>query len=287
MNSLDTQYSPIIAHPTLAIHGSAGNGRQLRALEDFGYFSKGFYSPDIAGYEKLALLNQSPVPSLEERIICLKNQIAKCEGSVHLFGHSFGCTLAAELMLAIPERIISATFYEPVIPGLLRMSGSKSDADLLATLVNLWNSIRTSSTGNEIRLFLDYWAGTDIWQKLPADKKQKLRSLAKPTAADFEQAISLSHEQYSRLPKTIPTQIIVGSASPAVSQRMSEIAAEVIPVSWVKPIQGLGHMGPVTHPELVFPSVIDHLTEVESKADDSRKACITLPITTFGENNEN
>ncbi len=57
----------------------------------------------------------------------------------------------------------------------------------------------------------------------------------------------------------MPVLLMAGSDSPASSRGVARLLASVLPrLQWLE-LQGLGHMGPTTHPEVVNAAIEDFL----------------------------
>ena len=57
----------------------------------------------------------------------------------------------------------------------------------------------------------------------------------------------------------MPVLLMVGSESPASSRGVARRLASVLPRRQLLQLEGLGHMGPVTHPERVNAIIEDFL----------------------------
>jgi pimeloyl-ACP methyl ester carboxylesterase len=60
----------------------------------------------------------------------------------------------------------------------------------------------------------------------------------------------------------LPVLLMVGSHSPASSRGVARLLGTVLPQLQCVELQGLGHMGPITHPELVNAAIESFLLRV-------------------------
>jgi pimeloyl-ACP methyl ester carboxylesterase len=81
------------------------------------------------------------------------------------------------------------------------------------------------------------------------------KSIAEWPAA-FDQGTPLS--AFASL--NVPTLLMVGSESPASSRGVARLLAKTLPQVTTLEIAGVGHMGPVTHPDKIDAQIESYLT---------------------------
>jgi len=99
--------------------------------------------------------------------------------------------------------------------------------------------------------FIDYWMGKGAWASTPAARKP-------PIVASIANVSGWAHA-LMREPTplaafrnlTIPVLYMMGSDSPASSRGVARILTRTLPKVEVVEFKGMGHMGPVTHPDAV------------------------------------
>ena len=64
----------------------------------------------------------------------------------------------------------------------------------------------------------------------------------------------------------VPTLCLVGSDSPASSRAVARLLAKTLPRVTEVEIEGVGHMGPVTHPDRINALIEGHLDQLTSGA---------------------
>jgi pimeloyl-ACP methyl ester carboxylesterase len=57
----------------------------------------------------------------------------------------------------------------------------------------------------------------------------------------------------------IPTRYLVGGATTSAPRRVAELVSAVLPMVRVVELPGIGHMGPVTHPDPVNAEILASL----------------------------
>jgi pimeloyl-ACP methyl ester carboxylesterase len=99
--------------------------------------------------------------------------------------------------------------------------------------------------------FIDFWTGTGAWARLPAARREPIASsvvnIRAWGTALFNEPTPLA--AFSRL--HVPVLYMLGKDSPASSRSVGRLLTRVLPRVEVVEFEGAGHMGPITHPELV------------------------------------
>ena len=96
--------------------------------------------------------------------------------------------------------------------------------------------------------FIDYWMGEGSWQRTPEARRAPIEEAIVHVqgwgTALFTQPTPLS--DFGAL--DVPVLLMVGSDSPASSRGVARLLASVLPRVQRLEFDGLGHMGPITHP---------------------------------------
>lgn len=253
--------------PIVAIHGSASSGALWRPLaQQFGR-DRVVIAPDLKGYGKddpkgfdlnsTLALRAEPVI---EAINCLQEKI-------HLVAHSFGASIVLQILKTLPERVLSVTCYEPVVPSLLQDSGAPGDLELLGDLLALSDVVRGTDAGVGMETFVNFWSEPNAWQKLPNRVKRKFEAMAPVVYQDFLEAyFNLESEAFKTIVYHCPLKIFLGSQANAHAKRMTALFLEQFPQARMEVLSGMGHMGPLTHPGIVQLSIMDHVEQVEANS---------------------
>jgi pimeloyl-ACP methyl ester carboxylesterase len=101
------------------------------------------------------------------------------------------------------------------------------------------------------RCFIDFWMGEGAWARTPDARKDAIReaivNVSRWARALLGETTPLSAFAALR----IPVLYMTGSRSPASSLGVARLLGRTLPDVQLIEFDGLGHMGPVTHPELV------------------------------------
>ena len=157
-----------------------------------------------------------------------------------VIGHSMGGLVA---LLAAPP-VDAMVVYEPIVLGLLR---DDDPADVAARdwdraiVAELERHIAAGAPEAGVRVFVEAWNEVS-WDALPASVRARLIAAASAMAREIRAGSSrpLALERIEA-----PLLILQGSASPAITARMTARLHGAVPGSRRVVLDGCGHMGPV------------------------------------------
>ena len=194
--------------------------------------------------------------------VALLEPVFACAGeSFTLVGHSYGAAVALIAALGMPGRVRAMALYEPTLFSLLDAeSPPPNDADGIRNAVA--NAVAALEEGDRDRAaqkFIDFWMHRGAWEAMSESRKGSIRDsihcLPEWGAALFSEPTSLA--QFAQL--DIPVLYMIGKASPLSSRGVGRLLAATLPCAQVIEFEGLGHMGPVTHPEIVNEAIFHFL----------------------------
>ncbi len=189
----------------------------------------------------------------------LQPLIARAGAPLALVGHSYGGAVA--LLAALQHRPRALVLYEPTLFALLDQEGpAPNEADGIRQAVadaaaHLARGDRSAAAGR----FIDFWMGAGSWIRTPENRRAPIEEAIVNVqgwgTALFTQPTPLS--DFGAL--DMPVLLMVGSESPASSRGVARLLATVLPRLQKVEFEGLGHMGPITHPEAVNAAIEDFL----------------------------
>jgi pimeloyl-ACP methyl ester carboxylesterase len=111
------------------------------------------------------------------------------------------------------------------------------------------------------RHFIDFWMGGGSWDATPESRKPAIAgsmvNVRRWGHALFTEPTPL--EAFGRL--DMPVLYMLGTESPASSKAVARLLVPVLPNVRVVEFDGLGHMAPVTHPQVVNDAIARFLRE--------------------------
>ena len=226
-------------------------------------------APDISGYGSSAGPADLPM-TLAEEVAHLGAAIDRCEGPIHLVGHSYGGAIAFKIATAsrIASRVRSLTLIEPVLPTLLKENpADRRLHDLFAQLAKnisaeLWNGMYMEAVDR----FLSYWNGSGPAEQLSAEARLRTIERVEKIAYDFTAALSEENVTSAAAAIGVPTLLMSGGLSPYLTQRIVGRLASLIASAEAHHFPPAGHMLPLTHAKLVNPLIAAHIRRADDLA---------------------
>lgn len=237
----------------MCIHSNASSSGQWRGLMELLSPTHHVLAPDSYGSGKSAGWPSAGALTLADEVAFMEPVLARSASPVHLVGHSYGAAVALKAALTFPGRVRSLALYEPTLFSLI---------DALAPPPNAADGIRNAVAAagaaldagdrdSAAQAFIDYWMGEGAWAKTPEQRR--------PPIADS--VVNVRHWAYALFTEPAPLQAfrsldipvlyMVGQRSTASAHGVAEILAPALPRVRTVNFEGLGHMGPITHPEVV------------------------------------
>jgi pimeloyl-ACP methyl ester carboxylesterase len=210
-------------------------------------------APDSYGSGKSPDWHSDREIALHDEVNLIEPVLALAGSPFTLVGHSYGAAVALIAALANPGRIRALAMYEPTLFALVdaqdpppnRVDGIRNAVFAAAAALDVGD--RDAAAG----YFIDFWMGADSWSAIPSQRKPAIADsvanvrrwshalFTEPTPADAFAALD------------IPILYMLGGSSPESAHAVARVLLPVLPGARVVEFPGLGHMAPVTHPEVI------------------------------------
>lgn len=251
--------------PTVVLlHSSMSSKSQWRKLVESLRDTHRLISIDLYGYGDTGWPCSTRDFGLGDEVELVESVLARhlSDGECfHLVGHSYGGAVALQLALSAADRVRSLSLFEPGAFHLLRTASGRAELEALRRDVHTSLAVNDAQRG--AARFIDFWNGTGAFAGLSVRRQASLTQLLPKTALDF-QAVERERPNvaaYRRL--RMPACLIGGRHSPAVARQVLSVLGEMLPRAARHDVAA-GHMGPVTHPELVNPVIADFVRAFDS-----------------------
>jgi pimeloyl-ACP methyl ester carboxylesterase len=252
------------ATPVLLLHSSQSNSAQWRQLIAELQANFAVLAIDLLGY------GNAPAAAVESpesfrfadelpRIIAALEQ-AQWQQPVHLVGHSYGAALALKIALEQPFAVASLAVFEPVAFHILDAddSGRQQIESMAGQMDQLPPAEATAR-------FVDYWNSEGFFAQLPSRVQQLMISQTAKVICDFAALMGEPHKATDYAQVHVPVLILQGKYTQRSAQQVAARLLQVLPQVDTETLE-CGHMGPLTHAELVNPLLLQFLHQQQRQA---------------------
>ena len=237
----------------VCLHSNASSSNQWRALMETLAPKFRVLAADSYGAGKSpAWPTERPV-FLRDEVTLLEPVFAYASRPFSLVAHSYGAAVALIAAVEQPDRVQALALYEPTLFALLDAeSPPPNDADgIRGAVAGAIAALDAGNPAHAARCFIDFWMGSASWDGMPEQRKGPIASSIGNVRgwanALFSEPTPL--QAFSQL--DIPVLYMIGKDSPLSSRGVARLLTRALPRVEVVEFEGLGHMGPVTHPHVV------------------------------------
>ena len=239
--------------PVLLLHSSMSSARQWSAVKT-ALTDSVVVAVDLAGYGAQPL-PQAPRPyHLLAEVQGVLMQIPELPRQTPwiVIGHSYGGAVALALAASRLLPIKAMALFEPVAFHLLRQQSEQP------VIGQLWQEVEQLAVDMQALLpikaaehFLDYWQFPGYFAEIPAKLQQQLARQVAKVSLDFE---GLANAEWTladyRQKIACPVLLMTGGHSRSSAQAIVQLLHQQLRKSELLSLD-CGHMGPMTHAELV------------------------------------
>jgi pimeloyl-ACP methyl ester carboxylesterase len=196
-----------------------------------------------------------PEPFSFRRDVAEVVELLREERRAHIIGHSYGALIGLHAAVAAPDAVESLTLYEPVAFGVLDRA---EDEDARATLDRV--SLRWGDTPAAhdawLAQFVDYWGGAGAWTALREPARAEFRRVGWVVCEGVRSLLDDKTRGPTFATVRAPTHLFTAERSPLAAQRVVQRLGEALRGAQTTMLPGIGHMGPLTNPDVVNPLLL-------------------------------
>lgn len=236
------------------LHSSLASKSQWRGLAERLARHHRTLAIDLLGYGDAPGPGDYAAFSLEtevRRVLALVAQRLRPGERFQLVGHSYGGGVALRLAQAEPHRVASLALFEPTAFHLVG-DGDPAIADVRAVADSLVPTDDAVELTRQAERFIDFWNGAGSFAALPEARRALFVRQMPKVRYDFRALLEDPQRAPALARLRVPTCLIVGRHGPACARRVAAVLEEALPIVQTHHVP-TGHMGPLTHPELVDP----------------------------------
>jgi pimeloyl-ACP methyl ester carboxylesterase len=237
----------------VCMHSNASTSGQWRGLMDLLAPRFRVFAPDSYDSGKSPHWPSDRVIHLRDEVGLIEPVLTRAGSPLALVGHSYGAAIALIAALANPGRVRAMALYEPTLFALLDAeTPAPNEAEGIRNVVaKAGAALDAGNPDAAAERFIDYWMGTGTWARTPEQRKP-------PIAASVMNVRRWGHALFTEptSPEAfrsldIPVLYMVGKRSTPSAHGVARLLVNALPRVEVVEFENLGHMGPVTHPDLV------------------------------------
>ncbi len=245
----------------VCIHASASSSAQWRPLMDRLADRYRTLAVDLYGSGKSPSWPAVRPLALADEVALLGPVVAGVGERCHLIGHSYGGAVALAAALAAPERVASLILFEPVLFSILFAEDPTQPAaqEIVAVRDDTVAALERGDPHASGARFVDYWMGGGTWAAMPEPRREALAIAMGGVMAEWDAAFGEPTPLSAFAALDVPVLYMTGTESPESSRAVARLLTKVLPSVTAIEIEGVGHMGPVTHPDRINELIERHL----------------------------
>jgi pimeloyl-ACP methyl ester carboxylesterase len=246
----------------MLVHSSVSGARQWRRLME--NLKDGFRvrAVNLFGYGKTPPWPAAATQSLDDQARLVEAALPANAGEIYLVGHSFGGSVAMKAAARLANRVAKLVLLETNPFYLLAQSGR---LDAFAEIAELRDWVKKFGALGEwtsaAEKFADYWGGAGTWRDMPLERRTAFAEALKPNFFEWDAVMNeaTTVEQWSiLLPRA--TLLIYDPSTVLPIREIAGLLRRSCPEWTYSEVPGVGHMAPLTHPDVINPLVSTFLT---------------------------
>ena len=247
----------------VCLHSNASSSAQWRGLMELLASTHRVLAVDSYGSGKSPEWPSDRVISLDDEVDFIEPVLQRAGAPFALVGHSYGAAVALLAALRNAERVRALVLYEPSLFAVVDAERPPPNgADGIKRAVEAASAaLDAGDTDAAARHFIDYWMGAGSWDAMPASRKAPIAASGVNVrrwahALTTEPAPAAAFEALR-----MPILYMLGDASPESAHAVARVLLPHLPTARRVVLAGLGHMAPITHPDVVNAEIARFLAE--------------------------
>jgi len=241
----------------MLVHSSVSGARQWRKLMDDLKGKFRARAVNLFGYGNTPAWAAETTQTLDDQAHLVEAALPADAEEVYLVGHSFGGSVAMKAAARMGRQVTKLVLLE-TNPFYLLAQASRTDA--FAEAKELCDWIKKYGTLGEwptaAEKFADYWGGGGTWSDMSLDRRAAFTEALKPNFFEWDAVMNETtpvEEWASLLPRA--TLLVFDPDTVLPIREIAALLRRSCPEWSYKEVPGVGHMAPLTRPDLINPLV--------------------------------
>jgi pimeloyl-ACP methyl ester carboxylesterase len=186
--------------------------------------------------------------------VALIGPILSQAGRFHLVGHSYGAHIAIKIAIENSDQVASLTLYEPTAFYLLD-PGTAARLEIEAIRDETKRLLERGEDEKAAERFVDYWVGPGAWLATPEPARAGIAKGMRKVRFEWGTAFDPNYSPEDIPTLRMPILLLTGARTTSAARGVVAALRKRLPAAELIEFDDLGHMGPVTHPDVVNPAI--------------------------------
>ena len=248
----------------VCLHASGSSSAQWKPLMERLADRFRLLAIDLYGSGRTPQWHGSQALTLADEVALLEPALSTANEPFHLIGHSYGAAVALKTALTCGRKLRSLVIFEPVFISVLLKEHPRHPGalEIMAARRGVREAADAGNAEASAQRFVDYWGGNGSWAQIPQARRPAALQALAGLDAQWDALLGEPTKLAAFAGLEVPTLLMVGACSPASSRAVAALLAGTLPNVRVMEIDGVGHMGPITHAEQINAAIESFLTSV-------------------------
>lgn len=251
--------------PTVVcLHANASTSGQWRGLMELLAPAHQVLAPDSYGSGKSPDWPSERVITLDDEVDFIEPVLARAAAPFVLVGHSYGAAVALKAALRQPGRVSALVLYEPTLFALIEADAAPPNPaeGIRAAVARAAAALDAGDRNAAAGEFIDYWMGPGAWAATPAARQAPIAEAVTNVRRWAHALFSEPTPRAAFAALDMPVLYLLGARSTEAAKGVARLLMPVLSRLQSHTFDALGHMGPVTHPEVVNAAIQNFLASL-------------------------
>jgi pimeloyl-ACP methyl ester carboxylesterase len=245
----------------VCLHSNASSSAQWRSLMETLAPRFHVLAADSYGAGKSPAWPADRKISLRDEVALLEPVFDRVGERFSLVGHSYGGAIALMAAVMQPHRVRALALYEPTLFALVERESPNDVDGIRHTVSASLAALEMDDAMGAAKIFIDFWMDAGAFDAMPERNRAAIADSVKNIQGWKDALFGEPTPTGAFRELKIPTLLLTGSRSPLSSRAVAARLSRLLPQIEMLELGGLGHMGPITHPDAVNAALVRFLDQ--------------------------